>query len=141
MEKWKAAIIAGNKAYNSCDYLVAERNYVIACERAKTLFGLTLDFEKRLAALIVSHQNLSDLYLKESNHNKALKTLHNMVDFIRISRIDYEADNCKCACLMRACRRLSTETLQALKKNNVDCIKSRILIRDINQVGHSLVLH
>ena len=46
--------------------------YLIACHRALKNSPHWLDSDAALAVLVISYQNLADLYLRQSNHNDML---------------------------------------------------------------------
>ncbi|TVU70024.1 MULTISPECIES: hypothetical protein [Cobetia] len=75
MDQWKFETTAGNALFDKGQYHIAEHHYLSACLRADTLLEPWKDPEGAVVALVVSYQNLADLYRAQGHHQQALEAL------------------------------------------------------------------
>jgi hypothetical protein len=76
MTIWKAQICAGNDCFDKCQTLSALAHYHKAIEQAQALIDHWDEPKAAVAALVVSHHNLADLYLREDKALLAEYELH-----------------------------------------------------------------
>lgn len=75
MEQWKFDTNTGNALFQQGQYHGAEHHYLSACLRADLLLEAWEDPEDIVVALVVSYQNLADLYRAQDHHHQALEAL------------------------------------------------------------------
>ena len=115
MDQWKHAIVKGNSAFVDHRFDTAERHYKAACDRARTLLPQWFDVEDITVAVVISFQNLADLYFQQGRFSDALDTYRQLGCLIQ----DYQTLNAGChhVQFVTECarRRLSTEFLATVK--------------------------
>ena len=72
MDKWKSAITAGNQAFDQNNDSLAEEHYDLACSLSEQMVFDNLETQESTLALVVSYQNLADLYFRQQRYAEAL---------------------------------------------------------------------
>ncbi|WP_158773661.1 hypothetical protein [Cobetia sp. L2A1] len=75
MDEWKLETTTANALFEQGHYLSAEHHYLSACYRADALVAPSNNPEEGVVALVVSYQNLADLYRAQGQHQEALNAL------------------------------------------------------------------
>jgi hypothetical protein len=118
INKWKEITKAGNKAFRQGRDNTAKQLYLFACHRAVKLFPHWFDGDAATAALVISYQNLADLYLRQSNHSDMLvvykELLKQLQDFDNSDRFNIDSTY----------RRIGTEITAKLKDVNFKSTES-----------------
>ncbi|WP_284891813.1 hypothetical protein [Cobetia amphilecti] len=70
MDEWKRETQAGNALFEQGDYTMAEQHYLSACHFADIFLMPCADPDGGVAALVVSYQNLAELYRARTNTRK-----------------------------------------------------------------------
>jgi hypothetical protein len=78
MERWKKAILQGNTAFSEGRDDVAIRHYTTACQRARLLLPYWADTEAAIVALVISYQNIADVYFGKHNHSQAISSYQDL---------------------------------------------------------------
>lgn len=75
MQDWRKAIDQGNQHYLNRQWQAAERYYRLALDYADQHLAQWPDADEAVAALVVSHHNLADLYLATAASEQAARCL------------------------------------------------------------------
>ncbi|MCO7233726.1 MULTISPECIES: tetratricopeptide repeat protein [unclassified Cobetia] len=75
MDEWKRETRAGNALFEQGDYTKAEQHYLSACHFADIFLMPSADPDGGVAALVVSYQNLAELYRAQGRHPQAMRAL------------------------------------------------------------------
>ena len=75
MDEWKRETQAGNALFEQGDYAMAEQHYLSACHFADIFLMPCADPDGGVAALVVSYQNLAELYRAQGQHPQAMRSL------------------------------------------------------------------
>lgn len=89
----------------------AKNLYQMSCRHAEKLLPHWLDTETAAAALVVSYQNLADLYFRQENHDQAIS-----VHLDLLTKLQYFRNKSNRLIVDRACRRLGTELSERFKE-------------------------
>ncbi|OUR87285.1 hypothetical protein A9Q81_26670 [Gammaproteobacteria bacterium 42_54_T18] len=134
MHKWKNKITKGNNAFSEgCDS-EALYYYQAACQRAEQLLPHWFDVEAVTAALVVSYQNLAELYFRQSLYIDALSTYRSLHLHLRnFSSINPGSDSTQ-SIIHRAYRRIDTELAATLKTLNLQDPNAAELMDEIKKI-------
>ncbi len=134
MHKWKNKITKGNSAYSEgCDS-EALHYYQAACQRAEQLLPHWFDVEAITAALVVSYQNLAELYLRQSLYIDALITYRSLHLHLRNFSLANSGDDSTQSIIHRAYRRIGTELAAMLKVLDLQDPKATELMDEIKDI-------
>ena len=75
---WQMHIAAGNEDFDNHQLASAITHYQRAIETAEELMQSECDFRHAAACLLVSHHNLADTYIEQSEINKATAELQSV---------------------------------------------------------------
>ncbi|MDI4661242.1 MULTISPECIES: tetratricopeptide repeat protein [Cobetia] len=75
MDEWKRETQAGNLLFEQGDYAMAEQHYLNAYHFADIFLMPSADPDGGVAALVVSYQNLAELYRAQGQHPQAMRAL------------------------------------------------------------------
>lgn len=95
LQSWQTQTRAGNNDFAKHNLPKALNHYLKAIELAEALFAHSEDPKGAVAALIVSHQNLADLYVQENEVLMAeveLKNIHQKLSLL-LSKAKPDAPN------------------------------------------------
>lgn len=71
MKQWKRAITTGNRHFAQNDFETALYHYRQALAEAQRLFDKWPDVDNAVAALVIAHHNLADLFLQQGRTDEA----------------------------------------------------------------------
>ena len=132
MDTWKQSSIAGNLAFSQKRYHEAEQHYKLASQRAQQLLWLWFDAEEIITALVISFQNMAELYFMQSRHHDGLNQYQQLSDLLLRYQRKCDSEETE-QTLALACQRAGTEllfTLQELK------LESEYAIKVVQQFTH-----
>ena len=109
INKWKEITKAGNNAFRQGRDNTAKQLYLFACHRAVKLLPHWFDGDAATAALVISYQNLADLYLRQSNHSEMLVVYRDLLKQLQ------DFDNSNRFNIDNTYRRIGTEITAQLK--------------------------
>lgn len=107
--------MAGNDCFDAQRNDQAKNEYQLAKERAKTLFAAWFDPHEAIAAVVISHHNLADLYLAEGNTDQAEAELRQAHQFIHDALLDPNCDLERKDALLHGGRRTYLALLDHIK--------------------------
>ena len=93
MSQWERAILEGNQAFGQDRLEDAEGLYISACGLAKDQLDTLQDPEAAIMALVVSYQNLADLYFRCGDFGIGLS----LIKDLHIELVRYLAQHSDCA--------------------------------------------
>ncbi|VUD40826.1 hypothetical protein TDB9533_00361 [Thalassocella blandensis] len=143
MNNWKKHISTGNWYFDKKDYESARKHYCQAIGRADQLFFVWFDPDEAVWALIVSYQNLADLYEKQGKPRRSLAIIQELYEILQkdLSKLNNgeEQDdlrlqaltrglNCTHTHLARLCKATRTELHTTPTKSNNDKDRPRYII-------------
>jgi hypothetical protein len=125
MDKFKSAIIDGNSAFSKRHYALAEEHYKTACDRCDQLLLNWFEAKDVVAALVVSYQNLADLYFRQYRFDEALVVYCKLNQKLLHFHAHYAGDVDKQNIALSAWNRIGTEFMYLLDKMNIQCAYAR----------------
>ena len=133
MDKWKAAISAGNLAFDQYRDADAEAQYRTACIRSEQLLTDWNDVEEVTAALVISYQNLADLYFRGSRVRNALEAYKRLNQQL-LKLHDHHANRPdRQAYAERARKKIGTELMYLLRTKQLYTSDTEELLKQIAQ--------
>ncbi|HDY85897.1 hypothetical protein LCGC14_0467980 [marine sediment metagenome] len=133
MDAWKRMIIEGNQSFNTGRFYSAENYYKIACDFASNMQLDTSRFSDVIASLVVSYQNLAELYFKNKQSELALsqyQVLHEKL----IGFITQQQSPEFVMMIQKAIRKIGTELLFLTKKEGIDTLRSKQVLAKITAI-------
>lgn len=112
MEHWKTTITAGNRCFHCGDWVAAGEHYQRALAEAQLLLEHWQDAEAVVAALVISHHNLADLYLVLGQREQAAEHLCSSHERLLQTMLDDRLAQPLRSAAMRHSQRTYTELLQ-----------------------------
>jgi len=133
MDKWKNKITKGNSAFSDgCDS-EALHYYQAACQRAEQLLPHWFDVEAVTAALVVSYQNLAELYFRQSLYIDALSAYRSLyLHLLNFSSASSASDLTQ-SIIHCAYRRIGTELAATFKTLNLQDPNATELMGEIKK--------
>lgn len=134
MEGWKRMIIEGNQSFNTNRFYSAENYYKIACDFASNMSPETAKCSDIIASLVVSYQNLAELYFKINQTDLALSQYQEL--HIRLVEFGlYYKSPEQLLWIQKAIRKIGTELLNIISKKGIESQRSKQLLRRITATG------
>jgi tetratricopeptide (TPR) repeat protein len=130
MEQWQQTVLRGNNAFNEGRDDDAIRLYVTACQRAIKLLPHWVDTEAAIAALVISYQNIADVYFRRSDFPQAIKTYQDLYRQLKSYYLTYADTQNTMIAFDCACRRAGTELAAAVKRLSVLSANDKKLVND-----------
>ena len=125
INKWKEITKAGNKAFEEGRDNTAKQLYLVACHRAVKMYPHWLDGDSATAVLVISYQNLGDLYLRQSNHNGMLMVYRDLLNMLHNFDYNHRFNTDS------TCQRIGTELIAKFKDVNYKSIETVKLFNEI----------
>lgn len=82
MDQWKHLITAGNRYFQQQEYGAAAVQYVLAKGLARQLLRNWLNTEEAVAAVVISQQNMADLYCLQLQPQQAEQELRDLYSYL-----------------------------------------------------------
>lgn len=137
MDTWKQSTIAGNLAFNQQCYQEAEQHYQHACHRSQKLLYLWFDAQEITAALVISFQNMAELYFKQSRYHEGLNQYQQLSDLLR--RYQRRCTSKKVEqTVSSACRRAGTELHLTIQELHLESDYAKQVVQQFTQPKISL---
>jgi len=83
MNLWKKHIVLGNQYFDKNNHALAKKQYRLAIARSRQLFSSWLNPDEAVCSLLVSYQNLAELYEKQGYPRRALLLLEELDHILR----------------------------------------------------------
>ena len=116
MQQWEKAIFKGNRAFDEDRDDVATRIYTTPWKRVLLLLSHWADTEAAIAALVMSHQKIEDVYFRKHNHSQAINTYKDLYQQLKsYYLIDMDTSNIISA-FYCASQRAGTELAATVKR-------------------------
>jgi tetratricopeptide (TPR) repeat protein len=116
MEQWQQTVSRGNSAFSEGRDDDAIRLYSTACQRALKLLPHWVDTEAAIAALVISYQNIADVYFRRSDFPQAIKTYQDLYRQLKSYYLTYADTPNTIIVFDCACRRAGTELAATVKR-------------------------
>jgi tetratricopeptide (TPR) repeat protein len=116
MEQWQQMVSRGNNAFSEGRDDDAIRLYAKACQRALKLLPHWVDTEVAIAALVISYQNIADVYFRRCDCPQAIKTYQDLYRQLKSYSLTYADTPNTMIVFDCACRRAGIELAAAVKR-------------------------
>lgn len=83
MDQWKKHISLGNQYFDKSQFEKAKKHYCLAIARSNQLFNSWLDPDEAVWSLMVSYQNLAELYEKQKHLQRSLQLLEELYEILQ----------------------------------------------------------
>jgi len=133
MNEWKKMIIEGNQAFNSGLFYSAERYYKVACDFASEMNPIESSHSNLIASLVVSYQNLAELYFNQNQYDLALSQYQELHEKLLMFGAKYEDSPKLLAAIRQATCKIGTELLDITKRLGIQSLRSRQVIAAITK--------
>ncbi len=128
MEIWKKITLEGNQSYNKGRIYSAESCYKTACYFAAEISPEDSSYEDMIASLVISYQNLAELYFSQKKIELALtqyQQVHKLLIKFYLQHSELEA---MFPMLQQTMRKLGTELLAKTNQLNINTESSKHII-------------
>jgi tetratricopeptide (TPR) repeat protein len=141
MEQWKNAVLKGNMAFNEGLDDVAIRLYTTACQRARLLLPHWADTEAAIVALVISYQNIADVYFRKHDHSQAINTYQDLYHQLKSYYLINAGTSNIISAFYCASRRAGTELAATVKRLGGFSTHEEKLINDFFELKFQPTLH
>jgi len=140
MDAWKKMIREGNQSFNTGRFYSAENYYKIACSFACEMCTHSSKCSDVIASLVVSFQNLAELYFNKNQTDQALSQYQLLHEKL-LEFGDHHQQNPEFLLMIqKAIRKVGTELLFITKKKGINTQQSKQVIKHITHT-EKILLH
>jgi tetratricopeptide (TPR) repeat protein len=136
MEQWKQSVSRGNNAFSEGRDDDAIRLYAKACQRALQLLPHWVNTEAAIAALVISYQNIADVYFRRSDFSQAIKTYQDLYRQLKSYYLTHADTPNTMTIFDCACRRAGTELAAAVKRLGILNASEKELVNDFFELKY-----
>lgn len=141
MEQWKDAILKGNIAFTKGRDDTAIRLYTAACQRALLLLPDWADTEAAIAALVISYQNIADVYFRKHDYPQAVNTYQDLYQQLKSYYLTNAGTPNIISAFDCASRRAGTELAATVKRLGVFSAHEEKLINNFFELKFQPTFH
>jgi len=123
-------MINGNQSFNTGRLYSAENYYEIACNLAFDICPKGIKSSNDLAPLLMSYQNLAELYFKKNQTNLALSQYQKLHEKL-VEFSQRQQNSGSLLMIQKAIRKIGTELLYIIKKKGISSLRSKQVMESI----------
>ena len=127
---WKRMMIHGNQSFNTGRLYSAENYYEIACNLAYHMCLKGITSSNDLAPLLMSYQNLAELYFKKNQTNLALSQYQKLHEKL-VEFSQRQQNSGSLLMVQNAIRKIGKELFDTIKKKEISSLRSKQLMERI----------
>lgn len=136
---WKRMISRGNQSFDTGKLHAAENYYEIACNLACDICPKGTKSSSDIASLLVSYQNLAELYFNTNQNNLGLSQYQKLHEKL-VESCQGQQSSESLFLIQKAIRKIGTELMYILKKKAINTLSSKQVIANITAT-EKLQLH
>jgi tetratricopeptide (TPR) repeat protein len=130
MEQWENTVSKGNHAFREGRDDDAISLYTTAYQRALILLPHWSDTEAAIAALVISYQNIADVYFRKHDYSQAINAYQDLYQQLKSYYLTHADTPTIMTIFDCACRRAGTELAAAVKRLGILNASEKELVND-----------